>query len=636
MNPTPMLAYAPKAEFDRIRNLPVQPTERTRLFADLARLNALYMIERAGSGHVGSSFSSLDIVCWLHLDVMEGIDRADGDIYFSSKGHDAPGLYAAMLALGLLPFEKIDGLRRLGGLPGHPDIGTPFIRTNTGSLGMGVSKAKGFVIADRLAGRKRRIFVMTGDGELQEGQFWESLGSAVNRRMGEITVIVDHNKLQSDTFVERVSALGALEAKFAAFGWAVARCDGHDPAALSAALATLDAQADAPKVIIADTIKGAGVSFMQHTAMVADQEFYRFHSGAPGAENYAKGLTELRTRIDGKLAAIDAQPLALIEQPRAPANASPAMARLIPAYAEALLALGGKRTDIVALDGDLMIDCGVLPFRDRFPERFVECGIAEQDMVSTAGGLALAGKLPIVHSFACFLSTRPNEQIFNNGTERTKIIYAGSLAGLLPGGPGHSHQSIRDIATLSSVPGLTLVEPATTAEVAEVLEWCVNANAGSSYIRLISVPWPAPSSPQGKLIAGQGRAIRDGKDVVIFAYGPILLGEAEKAAGLIERETAASVRVVNLPWLNNLDGLWLGQCVSGARLAVALDNHARVGGQGDAIAAVFAALKGMPPLLIVGIDGIAECGTPAEVLAHHGLDAASIARKTIARLRSAS
>jgi transketolase len=636
MSPTPILAYAPKAEFDRIRNLPVAPAERTRLFADLARLNTLYMIERAGSGHIGSSFSSLDIVCWLHLDVMEGIDRPDGDIYFSSKGHDAPGLYAAMLALGLLPFEKIDGLRRLGGLPGHPDVGTPFIRTNTGSLGMGISKAKGFVIADRLSGRKRRIFVMTGDGELQEGQLWESLGSAANRRMGEITVIVDHNKLQSDTFVERVSALGDLEAKFAAFGWAVARCEGHDPAALSAALATLDAQADRPKVIIADTIKGAGVSFMQHTAMTADQEFYKFHSGAPGAENYAKGLAELRARIDGRLAKLGAQALTLTEQPRAPAAAPAATARLIPAYAEALLALGEKRADIVALDGDLMIDCGVLPFRDRFPDRFIECGIAEQDMVSTAGGLALAGKLPIVHSFACFLSTRPNEQIFNNGTERTKIIYAGSLAGLVPGGPGHSHQSIRDIATLSSVPGLTLVEPATTSEVAEVLEWCVSANKDSSYIRLISVPWPAPSAPQGKLIAGQGRTIRDGKDVVIFAYGPILLGEAEKAARAIEADAGVSVRVVNLPWLNNLDAEWLARSVEGARLAVALDNHARVGGQGDAIAAALAARKAAPPLLIIGIDGIAECGTPAEVLAHHGLDAASIARLAVQQLRSAS
>ena len=113
----------------------------------------------------------------------------------------------------------------------------------------------------------------------------------------------------------------------------------------------------------------------------------------------------------------------------------------------------------MALDADLMLDCGLIPFRDKFPERFIECGIAEQDMLSMASGLALRGMLPVVHSFACFLSTRPNEHFYNNATEKTKIIYVGSLAGLLPSGPGHSHQSVRDISILSSVPDLVLMNP---------------------------------------------------------------------------------------------------------------------------------------------------------------------------------
>src|SRR5439155_25003547 len=117
----------------------------------------------------------------------------------------------------------------LGGLPGHPDVGTtPEVITNTGSLGMGISKARGFVLADRAQGRSGRVFVLTGDGELQEGQFWESLQPTANRGLGEITVIVDHNKVQSDTWVSQVSDHGDLGAKVAAVGWAVARCDGHD------------------------------------------------------------------------------------------------------------------------------------------------------------------------------------------------------------------------------------------------------------------------------------------------------------------------------------------------------------------------------------------------------------------------
>src|SRR4029453_402303 len=164
-----MLRYVPAAEFDRLRVLDADPYERAAAFADACRLNALYMIERAGSGHPGTTFSCLDILSWLHLEVMD-----EGDRYFSSKGHDAPGLYAVLSALGRLDFDLIHRLRRLGGLPGHPDVlHTPEVHTNTGSLGMGISKAKGFVRAARLSGLVRRVFVLTGDGELQEGQFWE-------------------------------------------------------------------------------------------------------------------------------------------------------------------------------------------------------------------------------------------------------------------------------------------------------------------------------------------------------------------------------------------------------------------------------------------------------------------------------
>lgn len=201
------------------------------------RLNALYMIARAGSGHIGSSFSSLDIVTWLYLTESRGDAYGDGENqYFSSKGHDAPGLYAVMLALEKLPFDMIHRLRQLNGLPGHPDLGTPGIVTNTGSLGMGISKAKGLVLGRRLRGLGGRVFVMTGDGELQEGQIWESLIGAANLGLHEIVAIVDHNKLQSDTFVERTSSLGDLEGKFRSFGWRVERVNRHDFDELSEAL----------------------------------------------------------------------------------------------------------------------------------------------------------------------------------------------------------------------------------------------------------------------------------------------------------------------------------------------------------------------------------------------------------------
>src|ERR671914_142930 len=115
-----------------------------------------------------------------------------------------------------------------------------------------------------------------------------------------------------------------------------------------------------------------------------------------------------------------------------------------------------QRPEIIVMDADLLSDCGIEAFKAELPERFIECGIAEQHMVSAAGGMALSGLLPVVHSFACFLSTRANEQIYNNATERRKIVYVGSLAGLLPSGPGHSHQSVRDISALAAIPCLEL------------------------------------------------------------------------------------------------------------------------------------------------------------------------------------
>jgi transketolase len=203
------LRFVPKSEFERLDTLDLEPSARTALFATLCRINVLYMIARAGSGHIGSSFSSLDIVSWLYLNVL---GRTDGrDLYFSSKGHDVPGLYAVLLATGAVPFDRIHTLRRLGGLPGHPDVATPGIVTNTGPLGMGISKAKGMILASRLKQERTRVFVLTGDGELQEGQLWESLATAVHRQMGELTVLVDHNKVQSDTHVSSVSDLGDLE-----------------------------------------------------------------------------------------------------------------------------------------------------------------------------------------------------------------------------------------------------------------------------------------------------------------------------------------------------------------------------------------------------------------------------------------
>ena len=619
-----MLRYVPAAEFVRLCSLDVEPVERVAAFADACRLNALYMIERAGSGHPGTTFSSLDIVTWLHLEVL-----GEGDRYFSSKGHDAPGLYAVLTALGRLDFDLIHRLRRLDGLPGHPDVvATPEVVTSTGSLGMGISKARGFVLSDRALGRSGRVFVLTGDGELQEGQFWESLQPTANRGLHEITVIVDRNGIQSDTWVSQVSDLGDLEAKFAAFGWAAVRCDGHDLRALSETLTALESE-QRPKVVVAHTRKGGGISFMEpHELPLTETALYGYHSGAPTAAEYERGVDEIKARLDVRLERLGAGPVELVEaEPPEHVSATSVRQRLVPAYGEALVEQAAREPRLVVLDADLRYDCGLVDFRERYPDRFFECGIAEQDMVSQAGAMALGGLLPVVHSFACFLSTRPNEQIYNNATEGSKVIYVGSLAGIVPGGPGHSHQSVRDISVLGAVPGMALIEPFCEDEVRAALDWAVHRARDSVYLRLVSVRWALGFEPPAveELVPGRGTVLRRGSDAVFVGAGPVVVSAGWCAADLLASD-GLDVGLVALPWLRDVDGAWLAEVAGGAPIFT-LDNHYVSGGQGDAVLAALAAdaPEAAARVYKIGVTSVPKSGENNEVLRAHGLDAEGIA-----------
>jgi transketolase len=621
------LRYVPPSEFTRVVNADVDPVAKAAAFAALARINTLYMIAGAWSGHIGTSFSSLEIMSWLFLNELRDLDKgADAcDIFFSSKGHDAPALYSVLIGLGLLRADTLHQLRRLGGLPGHPHVETPYIQANTGSLGMGISKAKGMALANRLAGRERRIFVLTGDGELQEGQFWESLGSAANLRLGEIVAIVDHNKIQSDTWVHKVSDLGDVDAKLRAFGWHVSRCDGHDVAALQRIFRSLDAVTDRPKVIVADTTKGRGVSFMEGPkALKSEGDLYLFHSGAPPEQQYVDGLTELLDTAQRAFAALGFGDLKTETRTRNPRREPRDTQNLVAAYGKALVQQAEQHPQLMVLDADLIKDCGLLEFAARHPARFVECGIAEQDMVSMAAGMARRGALPIAHSFACFLSTRPNEQIYNQCSEGSKVIYVGSLAGVLPGGPGHSHQSVRDISALSAVPNLLLAEPAAEPEVHALLDYLVNQTSESGYLRLVSVKWPLPFAYPSNIQVhpGKGWTVRQGNEAIVFAYGPWLLSNAWQAAEQLQHATGASIRIVNLPWLNRVDTGWLQETIGECRTVITLDNHYVHGGQGEMLAASIAKLGLDPAVRVssVGVTELPECGTNDEVLAYHRLD----------------
>jgi transketolase len=625
------LIYIPLGEFLRLKNSGLSKPNKLKLLSSLCRINVLYMVANAGSGHLGSSFSSMEIMSLLLSEIDE--DKMNEDlspVFFSSKGHDAPALYSVMLGLGNLDFSLIHQLRRLNGLPGHPDIHTPGIVTNTGSLGMGVSKAKGMILADRIKKINRNYYVLTGDGELQEGQFWESLISAKNFMMGELTVIIDHNKLQSDTFVNKVSDLGDLEAKLISFGWKVYRVNGNDIEALLEVVEEGKKVTDQPKVIIADTIKGKGVSFMEHISLDSDVEYYKFHSGAPNEDNYNKAVVELLNTSITEFEAFGLGDLIFEEINRKgiPSVSFGKQEKLVQAYSTALILEAEKNPNVVAFDADLILDTGLISFKERFPDRFIECGIAEQDMVSSAGGMALNGLLPIVHSFSCFLSSRPNEQIYNNITEKTKVIYVGSLSGLLPAGPGHSHQAVRDIASLSSCPGLIIVEPCCEEETQRIVQWAINEANTSVYIRLVSIPVEIPFKwNEQNCVPGKGTFVKTGTDTVIVSYGPLFLKHAYEVAEKLENEKGISVAVMNFPWLNEVDYSWFASKVKSFKSIVTIDNHYFEGGLGQKLNSVISQQNINIKVVNFAVNGIPRSGQPLEVLSFHELDSDSIFNK---------
>jgi transketolase len=622
------LFYIDQDQFKKVQNFNISDIQKAEILSSMCRINTLYMISKAGSGHIGSSFSSMEIFTLLQLS-----EIPLGNIFFSSKGHDAPALYSVLTALSKLEFQLIHNLRRLNGLPGHPDVSTSEIVTNTGSLGMGISKAKGFILSNRLENIRKYIFVITGDGELQEGQIWESLISSSNFKLEELIVIVDHNKLQSDNLVSRVNNLGNLEYKFESFGWHVERCNGNDIAELSQSIEKCKLISGKPKVIIADTIKGKGVPFMEGSSFDSDVDTYKFHSGAPSNESYKNALDILIETLNLQLSNIGKESIEL-KMVFSEAINNISNTKLIASYSSAIVEAASINKKIIAFDADLILDTGLIEFQKAFNDRFIECGIAEQDMVSMAGGFALNNFIPIVHSFACFLTSRPLEQIYNNCTENTRIIYVGSLAGIIPAGPGHSHQSVKDIALMSSLPNMTCLEPVSPIQVKESLNWAL-LNNGPTYLRLTSIPLNFSDSllsinlPQ----LGKGNLISQGEDVLLISVGPVLSIEASIAISELVDELNYNVCHVIMPWLNNIDLCWWKELILGKSSILIYENHDLRNGFGEYFKSkIFGNIPNEITIKIFGVSGIPVSGRNHEVLKYYQLDSNSIKNQLLSEL----
>jgi len=596
-----------------------------KVLANGCRLNALSAIQAAGSGHIGTSLSALDIMVtakkFLAGDTFLSEGHQEDGIFFSSKGHDAPGLYSVMHLCGQLHDTDLLTLRRLGGLPGHPETITPGVPTNTGSLGMGISKAKGFIRAARLddPDSRRPVIVMLGDGELNEGQIWESMPGATRDGYSELIAIVDANAIQSDTWVEHTLPMGNIGQRVEAVGWHYLECDGQDPEGIMACFVAAVGD-PRPTFILAHTTKGSGVSFME--SFDSSGEYYKFHSGALAPEVYAVALSEVVPAFSGVEFVVD-QPA--LESSRNEFDASTPRSRpasMLTLWEEQVQQLMAADPDIVIMDGDLSYDTGTHLARKTFPERYVQAGIAEQDMVSMAGTLALAGKKPLVHSFSTFLTMRAAEQIFNNSTEYSRVLYFGFLAGLIPSAPGFSHQAVTDVGLMSSVPRMHLVEPSCASELEQASRWAL-AQGDPVYFRMGTTEPVAAATDT--VAPGELTHRAPGTGVAIVSSGPLLTQQALLARDELVAAGGDVPAIYTMPWIcSPLSAAAVTQLSQYAKVVV-LENHNPARAKHFLVDAALRDVAGVS-VSRMGLEGIPANGQPAEVLAHHHLDAAAMVK----------
>lgn len=265
--------------------------EELKSIAKSLRIDIIKMLEKSQSGHPGGSLSACEILTALYFKEMD-IDPKnphweDRDRFVLSKGHGAPVLYAALAERGYFPKEELNSLRKINSmLQGHPDMkGTPGVDMTTGSLGQGLSAASGMALAGKIDKKDYRVYALVGDGEVQEGIIWEAAMSAAHYKLDNLTVFMDHNGLQIDGKNEDVMNIEPIDEKFKAFGWHVIKIDGHNFEEIFAALEEAKNTEGKPTMIIASTVKGKGVSFMENQA--------GWHGKAPSSEQAQQALEEL-------------------------------------------------------------------------------------------------------------------------------------------------------------------------------------------------------------------------------------------------------------------------------------------------------------------------------------------------------
>ncbi|MGW3243358.1 transketolase [Streptomyces sp. NPDC001070] len=588
------------------------------------RVDAVRAAAAAGSGHPTSSMSAADLMAVLlghHLRYDFGRPGHPGnDHLIFSKGHASPLLYALYKAAGAIDDEELLTFRRGGSrLEGHPTPRLPWVDVATGSLGQGLPVGVGVALAARdLDHAPSRVWVLCGDSELAEGSMWEAFEHAGHERLDRLTAVLDVNRLGQRGPTRHEWDTAAYARRIAAFAWHTIEVDGHDIAAVDGAFAAAVATEDRPTAIIARTEKGRGV------AAVEDREG---HHGKPLPDLEAAlaelgGERHLRVAVQGP-PEVDARPPArdwgALELPRFEVGDEVATRT---AYGQALAAVGTARADVVAVDGEVADSTRAEFFAKEHPERFFECFIAEQEMVATAVGMQVRGRVPYVSTFAAFLS-RAYDFLRMAAISRADLCVSGSHAGVSIGQDGPSQMGLEDLAEFRALPGTTVLYPCDANQTARLTAAMADLE-GVRYLRTTRGETPVIYGPEEEFPVGGSKLPRASEDdrVTIVAAG-ITVHAALAAADRLAAE-GIPARVVDLYSVKPVDAATLRAAAGLTGRFVTVEDHRPEGGLGDAVSEAFAHGRCVPRTIRLAVRGVPWSATPEQQLHEAGIDAEAI------------
>ena len=594
-----------------------------KLIAKRLRADVLRMTTAAGSGHATTCLSMAELMSCLFFDEMKfnvkNPDEPSNDEFVLSKGHAAPILYATYAEAGAFPVKRLDTLRQFGSaLEGHPTPDFPWAKAATGSLGQGLSIGVGMALGIRMAGLKSRVFVMLGDGELAEGSVWEAAALASKMRLNNIVVIVDANRLGQSGESLHGHNVEQWREKFVAFGWEAAVVDGHNVHDILEALSLFRTQ-QFPCVLIAKTMKGKGVSFLVNKE--------GWHGRALKQDELERAFKELGPIPDIDASTfVKAPPKAKLPKIKMSKMAKPDYGKETiatrEAYGNGLVKLGAACPLVVALDGDVKNSTFSEKFKEKYPQRFVECYIAEQNMVGMAVGLSAKGFVPFASTFGAFM-TRAHDQIRMAGIGRADIKLVGSHNGVSIGEDGPSQMGLEDLTLFRSIPECVVLYPSDAVSTEKCVELLAN-HEGIGYLRTTRPKTPVIYKNSESFKIGGSKVMKHilGDKAVIIAAG-ITVHEALKAAEQLEKEKI-KVRVIDAYSVKPLDASTILSAAKGRKVIV-VEDHYPEGGLGEAVASL-----GIP-ITHLCIKEIPKSGTSEALMHAYKIDAEAIV-KTVKKL----